>query len=82
MTTTTTTAERPIPMPDLRKGAPPFDEAQTTAGHQPPATIDEAQVREWDAAHVMRTYGRQPVTFVRGQGARCGTLRVASTSTF
>jgi acetylornithine/N-succinyldiaminopimelate aminotransferase len=31
---------------------------------------EEEQARAWDAAHVMKTYGRQPVTFVRGQGAR------------
>lgn len=39
----------------------------TTTQQAPP--IDE-QARLWDAAHVMKTYARQPVTFVRGQGAR------------
>ena len=32
--------------------------------------LDVAQVKEWDDAHVMHTYARLPVTFVRGQGAR------------
>ena len=32
--------------------------------------IDVAQLRAWDEAHVMHTYARLPVTFVRGQGAR------------
>lgn len=34
------------------------------------APTTEAQARTWDAAHVMKTYARQPVTFVRGEGAR------------
>lgn len=29
----------------------------------------ETTPREWDAAHVMKTYARQPVQFVRGAGA-------------
>jgi predicted acetylornithine/succinylornithine family transaminase len=32
--------------------------------------IDAEQTRAWDAAHVMGTYARQPVLFVRGQGAK------------
>lgn len=35
-----------------------------------PVLADEDQARAWDAAHVMHTYARQPVTFVRGLGAR------------
>jgi predicted acetylornithine/succinylornithine family transaminase len=34
------------------------------------ASEQQQQARAWDAAHVMKTYARQPVTFVRGQGAR------------
>lgn len=71
----TTTQTDLIPMPDLGRAtndAPPPDEAQpaVTPANRPAADIDEAQAREWDAAHVMRTYARQNVTFVRGQGAR------------
>ena len=61
MPTTTTTAPDTaalIPMPDLGRGSAPV------------APPDEAQARVWDATHVMRTYARQPTTFVRGQGAR------------
>ncbi len=32
--------------------------------------VDVAQLRAWDDAHVMHTYARLPVTFVRGHGAR------------
>ena len=38
-------------------------------GHIAPV-LDAAQVKDWDEAHVMHTYARLPVTFVRGQGAR------------
>jgi acetylornithine/N-succinyldiaminopimelate aminotransferase len=41
----------------------------TQTGQIAPA-LDIAQVKEWDDAHVMHTYARLPVTFVRGQGAR------------
>jgi acetylornithine/N-succinyldiaminopimelate aminotransferase len=30
--------------------------------------INETLIKEWDDAHVMHTYARLPVTFVRGQG--------------
>ena len=36
---------------------------------------EEDQARAWDAAHVMKTYARQPVMFVRGQGARLWDAR-------
>ena len=49
-----------IPMPDLSR----------TVHDSAPADVDEAQAREWDAAHVMQTYARQKVTFVRGSGPR------------
>ena len=32
--------------------------------------IDAQAVMKMDAEHVMRTYGRQPVVFVRGKGVR------------
>jgi hypothetical protein len=41
----------------------------TKTGQIAPA-IDVAQLKAWDEAHVMHTYARLPVTFVRGQGAR------------
>ncbi len=41
----------------------------TQTGQIAPA-VDAAAVRAQDKAHVMHTYARLPVTFVRGQGAR------------
>ncbi len=38
-------------------------------GHIAPA-VDAAEITALDDAHVMHTYARLPVTFVRGQGAR------------
>jgi acetylornithine/N-succinyldiaminopimelate aminotransferase len=32
--------------------------------------VDAAQLMQWDSEHVMGTYARQPVMFVRGEGAR------------
>ncbi len=62
-----------IPMPDLSRvsddSAPP-DEAQPTAPAFPSTDVDEARARDWDASHVMKTYARQNVTFVRGSGPR------------
>ena len=63
-----------IPMPNLSRAADessaPPDEAQPAAPTSLPDDDNEAQARAWDAAHVMRTYARQNVTFVRGQGPR------------
>ena len=46
-----------------------------TASAAAVAAAEEEQARVWDAAHVMKTYARQPVTFVRGQGARLWDAR-------
>lgn len=37
---------------------------------QTEADMDAATIREWDAQYVMNTYARQPIVFVRGEGAR------------
>jgi acetylornithine/N-succinyldiaminopimelate aminotransferase len=39
-----------------------------TAAMQP--TTDSAQIVAWDKEYVMGTYARQPVVFIRGEGAR------------
>ena len=41
----------------------------TDTGRIAPA-LDAAQVKDWDDTHVMHTYARLPVTFVRGRGVR------------